>query len=438
MLEKFKDGKWVDLVSFIGFCLVVLLGVIDVTRYIALGDDLATLTMFTLYLIFALIGLIAFRSRLPYLYALNTGISIWLTFFLVNDMYPFNNAMIYSLIIVNFIVFLVGSFLAIFSHTKIKKAKPIASIVLAIIVISSLATWGIATLVSDSHQDVMREIWSVPNKYDKVECPEKGKVVEETYLTYHYATNKEESIEKRCYVYLPYDYDNSKQYNIIYLLHGTGDDEKYWLIENPYNVTMLDNLIYYGDIDPVIVVTPTWYVANDCEDDLDQLTYSFKDELRNDLMPYIETKYSTHAGIVGSENNQSFTEEFIASRDYRAFCGLSRGAVTMYHSGLCNSLDYFSYFGAFSGSRTGREYLEETLMREEYDEYDIKYLYVATGNFDIALTGQVEDYKTLLDVASLKVTENVNTNFDTFPMRYHSMGNWHLALYNFLQKAFKY
>ena len=63
MLEKFKDGKWVDLVSFIGFCLVVLLGVIDVTRYIALGDDLATLTMFTLYLMFALIGLIAFRSR---------------------------------------------------------------------------------------------------------------------------------------------------------------------------------------------------------------------------------------------------------------------------------------------------------------------------------------------------------------------------------------
>ena len=221
-------------------------------------------------------------------------------------------------------------------------------------------------------------------------------------------------------------------HNIIYLLHGTGDDEKYWLIENPYNVTMLDNLIYYGDIDPAIVVTPTWYVANDCADDLDQLTYSFKDELRNDLMPYIETKYSTHAGIAGRENNQSFTKEFIASRDYRAFCGLSRGAATMYHSGLCNSLDYFSYFGAFSGSRTGREYLEETLMREEYDEYDIKYLYVATGNFDFALTGQVEDYKTLLDVAALKVTENVNTNFDTFPMRYHSMGNWHLALYNFL------
>ena len=29
-----------------------------------------------------------------------------------------------------------------------------------------------------------------------------------------------------------------------------------------------------------------------------------------------------------------------------------------------------------------------------------------------------------------------NTTLDIFPMRYHSMGNWYLALYNFLQKIF--
>ena len=70
-------------------------------------------------------------------------------------------------------------------------------------------------------------------------------------------------------------------------MHGTGDDEKYWLKTNPYNKTMLDNMIADGDIEPLIVVTPTFYVEDDCADDLDQLTYSFAKELRNDLMPEI-------------------------------------------------------------------------------------------------------------------------------------------------------
>ena len=41
-------------------------------------------------------------------------------------------------------------------------------------------------------------------------------------------------------------------------MHGTGDDEKYWLKTNPYNKTMLDNMIADGDIEPLIVVTPTF------------------------------------------------------------------------------------------------------------------------------------------------------------------------------------
>ena len=35
-----------------------------------------------------------------------------------------------------------------------------------------------------------------------------------------------------------------------------------------------------------------------------------------------------------------------------------------------------------------------------------------------------------------RLTEGVNTNFDVFPMQSHSWENWHLALYNFLQKVF--
>lgn len=257
------------------------------------------------------------------------------------------------------------------------------------------------------------ELWAVPAKYDAEESEQAGTVEEVVYDTKAYATD-ERDVKKTAYVYLPYGYSEEKEYNILYLMHGTGDDEKYWLKTNPYNKTMLDNMIADGDIEPLIVVTPTFYVEDDCADDLDQLTYSFAKELRNDLMPEIESVYSTYAK---SADDEGFAE----SRDHRAFAGLSRGAVTMYHSALCQSLDYFSWFGAFSGSRTDRTAFEDTIQTGDFAELPIHYLYVASGNFDFALPGQVQDYQALLDIEP-RLRSGVNTCFDVFPMRYHSMG----------------
>ena len=36
------------------------------------------------------------------------------------------------------------------------------------------------------------------------------------------------------YVYIPYGYDPSKGYNVVYLMHGIGDEEGYWLGAGPY------------------------------------------------------------------------------------------------------------------------------------------------------------------------------------------------------------
>ena len=60
---------------------------------------------------------------------------------------------------------------------------------------------------------------------------------------------------------------------------------------------------------------------------------------------------------------------------------------------------------------------------------------MTTGNFDFALPNQVSGYEMLLQTEP-RLQWGENTTFDTFPMRYHSIGNWHLALYNFLQKIF--
>ena len=232
------------------------------------------------------------------------------------------------------------------------------------------------------------------------------------------------------------DYDEYSDAAIVVLSRAggeagdlaTGDDEEYWLKTNPYNKDMLDNLIYYGEIEPMIVVTPTWYVEDDCKGNLDPLTYSFKDELRNDLMPAVEGEYSTYAQSCDDAG-------FAASRSHRAFAGLSRGAVTTLHSVLNGCLDWFSRFGTFSGSRTPVEYFEEYACSEEQKGLSIDYWYLASGTFDFALSSQAEDYKAVLSIDS-RLKEGENTSFDVFPMRYHSMGNWHLALYNFLIKAF--
>lgn len=75
------------------------------------------------------------------------------------------------------------------------------------------------------------------------------------------------------------------------------------------------------------------------------------------------------------------------------------------------------------------------MQSEDFAQFPIRYLYVSTGNFDFAMPQQLIDFHALLDIEP-RLTENHNTNFDIFPMRYHSMGDWHLALYNFLQKIF--
>ena len=229
-------------------------------------------------------------------------------------------------------------------------------------------------------------------------------------------------------VYLPAGYDENKKYNILYLMHGTGDNEEYWLLTHPENKVMLDQMIEQEVIDPLIVVTPTFYVEDDCMDGLDALTYSFREELRNDLMPAVESRYSTYADSTDEKG-------FAGSRAHRAFAGLSRGAVTTIHSVICGSLDYFSWFGTFSGSRTDAAYFRETLQYEEFKNLPVYYWYISSGTFDFALPGQIRDYKGLLRIEP-RFEEEVNISFDTYPMRYHSAGNWHISLYNCLQKIF--
>ena len=430
MKKEHKTGKsMADQICLITTALLILLACMDIVRFAVLGDKTAFITFCLIAIVFILLSYTAWKSRMPFLYLL-IAVAAFILYFNTNfstSTYYFN-----WLFLAEAIVAVLGGVLGIvvmvWKKIPVGRAAVFPLVVLVLILVGFLGFWRLRYEVAYNAQGQARdELWAVPAKYDEEEPKQAGTVEEVVYDTKAYATD-ERSVKKSAYVYLPYGYSKEKEYNILYLMHGTGDDEKYWLKTNPYNKTMLDNMIANGDIEPLIVVTPTFYVEDDCADDLDQLTYSFAKELRNDLMPEIESSYSTYAKSADDEG-------FSQSRDHRAFAGLSRGAVTMYHSALCQSLDYFSWFGAFSGSRTDKTAFEDTIQTGDFAELSIHYLYVASGSFDFALPGQVQDYQALLDIEP-RLRSGVTTCFDVFPMRYHSMGNWHLALYNFLQKIF--
>lgn len=73
-----------------------------------------------------------------------------------------------------------------------------------------------------------------------------------------------------------------------------------------------------------------------------QLMNNFHNELVNDLIPAVESKYSTYAGSTDPEG-------IAASRGHRGFGGFSMGSVNTWHT-FEYCLDYFRYFMPMSGS----------------------------------------------------------------------------------------
>ena len=295
----------------------------------------------------------------------------------------------------------------------------------------------------------------------KETCDQQGTVEELTYEAPAYATNEllgtDSTIEKTVQVYLPYGYDESKQYNVLYLLHGTGGNDKYWFetakgADGSENVTsnVLDNMIKKGLCDPVIVVTPNFYseimdkdhkISDDAVveygkengDDFlkvrnDLWTQFFQYELRNDIMPLVESTYSTYAGKDTSE------ESMIASRDHRALAGLSRGAMATTRSGMLGNLDEISYFGNYSGVWAMFDKFKDTVAGSEYK---VNYWYNGTGTADFAAENHLEFHNQVMAEMSDTFTDGENYAMVVKNGGAQEYGNWIVDLYNSLLVFFK-
>lgn len=306
----------------------------------------------------------------------------------------------------------------------------------------------------------------------KAECGQKGTVVSLEYDTPAYAVNDllglDETLHKKMSIYLPYGYDEAKQYNVLYLLHGTEGDadgpmEEFWLIQwGDQTCNVLDNMIKNGLCEPLIVVTPSYYSRVDGYDvtseQLDTLAERlggdsfinpstaedggnpdneqniwpvyFGQELRNNIIPAVESQYLTYANKDVSEKN------LIATRDHRAFAGLSRGAMTVARSGLTQNTDIFAWFGSFSGVWQEFDNFKAAL-EGEFKDYDIKFWFNGNGKADFALDNHKEFSEKVLSEMPDRFVDGENYAFVTLRDGGHMYLSWIVDLYNSLLVFFK-
>lgn len=210
-------------------------------------------------------------------------------------------------------------------------------------------------------------------------CAQEGKVVKESYN----GINGQNNLN----VYLPYGYDESKRYNIFYLMHGGGENENTLFYNDDTQIQhMFDHMIMNGEMEPMIVVTPTF---NKTE------AGNFYDELRRSVIPFVEGKYSTYA------NMDTSAESIAASRMHRAYGGFSMGAVSTW-AVMQNCLDIVGYFMPLSGDhwQGNSSYDKAKSITDAIDRSGLKknqyFVFAATGDDDIAYPNigpQIEEMK---------------------------------------------
>ena len=254
------------------------------------------------------------------------------------------------------------------------------------------------------------ELTEIPTEYFRP-TERQGKLRDlyyDTYESFSYES-KMQTIEKHAIVYLPYDYDETKKYNVVYLMHGGWSNENSTLgtPSSPSDFkNVIDNAIGNGVFAPLIVVCPT-YNNTSRQDSADfslalRLTRNFHNALINDLIPAVESTFSAYT-------EGTSESELKAARDHRAFGGFSMGSVTTWRT-FEYALDYFRYFIPMScGTSLDDEEIWRAADGRNQNDYFIMMM-VGTSDFSYSYdTARVQNM--LSSGYFTEQTENTDGNF---------------------------
>jgi enterochelin esterase-like enzyme len=190
----------------------------------------------------------------------------------------------------------------------------------------------------------------------------------------HWYQSKSLGVRRSLHVYTPPGYDQSrKDWPVMYLLHGSGDNDGTWVALGRANVIM-DNLIAAKTAKPMIVVMTDGhaFVAPPGTNPTNaavrgRASKDFERDLLEDVMPFVEANYRT-----------------INKRESRAIIGLSMGGGQSLSVGL-NHIDRFAWVGGMSASAPETNSISSVFADVKATNKKLKLLWIAIGKDDFLL-----------------------------------------------------
>lgn len=231
---------------------------------------------------------------------------------------------------------------------------------------------------------------------------------------------------RRCFIYTPPGYNENikTRYPVLYLQHGSFEDETGWSSQGKANL-ILDNLIAAKQANPMIIVMDNGYAyktQNNHGNKKEQSASVFEEVLITEVIPMIDTKFRT-----------------IANRENRAIAGLSMGANQTMRI-MMNHLDTFSQYGGFSGTSNypNTDAIDvSTFLDGKYKDGDalnkkIKLFWLGLGTKEpVPFPKSVGAFRAMLDQQKIKYV------YYESPETAHEWLTWRRCLYQFASKLFK-
>ncbi|HSO87788.1 MAG TPA: alpha/beta hydrolase-fold protein [Draconibacterium sp.] len=229
---------------------------------------------------------------------------------------------------------------------------------------------------------------------------------------------------RRCFVYTPAEYAQNpqKRYPVLYLQHGSFEDETGWALQGKAGL-ILDNLIAAGNAVPMIIAMDNGYAYKpQTSENTGRPVSIFEEVMINEIIPMTDAKFRT-----------------IADREHRAIAGLSMGANQTMRI-IMNNLDMFASYGGFSGTSnypSSDEINVEAFLNGAFKNGDalnkqIKVFWLGLGTKEPnPFPGSVGAFRKMMEKQGIKYV------YYESPGTAHEWLTWRRSLHQYAQLLFK-
>lgn len=232
---------------------------------------------------------------------------------------------------------------------------------------------------------------------------------------------------RRCFIYTPpgYESDPNARYPVLYLQHGSFEDETGWSSQGKAGL-IIDNLIAAKKAVPMIVVMDNGYAFKPAEASATgtpaRPALVFEEVLMQEIIPMIDSRFPT-----------------ISEGSHRAIAGLSMGANQTMRIAM-NNPKAFSAYGGFSGTSNypsadeidPSSFLDGKFSNGKLVNENLPVFFLSLGTKEPnPFPGSVGAFRNMLEKQGIKYT------YYESPGTAHEWQTWRRSLHQFAQLLFK-